>query len=65
VGRACAYLADDGAAYERFLGRWTGRLAEALIDFVELPGEGPVLDVGCGTGSVALELRRRYRGRSV
>jgi SAM-dependent methyltransferase len=65
VGRACAYLADDGAAYERFLGRWTGRLAEALIDFADLPGEGPVLDVGCGTGSITLELRRRCPSRSV
>jgi SAM-dependent methyltransferase len=62
---APAYQADDGAAYERFLGRWTGRLAEALLDFAGLPGEGPVLDVGCGTGSVALELTRRYPGRSV
>ena len=60
-----AYLADDGAAYERFLGRWTGRLAQALIDFAELPGDGPVLDVGCGTGSVAFELRRRFPDRSV
>jgi SAM-dependent methyltransferase len=62
---AAAYVADDGAAYERFLGRWTGRLAKALIDFTELPAAGPVLDVGCGTGSVAFELRRRYPGRSV
>ena len=60
-----AYLADDGAAYERFLGRWTRRLAEALIDFAGLPAAGPLLDIGCGTGSVALELRRRYPDRSV
>jgi SAM-dependent methyltransferase len=62
---AAAYLADDGAAYERFLGRWTGRLAQVLIDFAALPGDGPVLDVGCGTGSVAFELRRRFPDRSV
>jgi SAM-dependent methyltransferase len=62
---AAGYLADDGAAYEHFLGRWTGRLAKALIDFADLPDDGPVLDVGCGTGSVAFELRRRFRDRSV
>jgi SAM-dependent methyltransferase len=62
---ALAYHADDGAAYERFLGRWSGWLAEALIDFAELPADGPLLDVGCGTGSVALELSRRYPGRNV
>ena len=62
---APAYHADDGAAYERFLGRWSERLAEALIDFAGLPVDGPLLDVGCGTGSVALALSRRYPGRSV
>jgi SAM-dependent methyltransferase len=60
-----AYHADNGAAYERFLGRWTSRLAGALLDFAELPADGPVLDVGCGTGSVAFELRRRFPERSV
>jgi SAM-dependent methyltransferase len=65
VAPALAYLADDGAAYERFLGRWTGRLAAALIEFAKLPEDGPLLDVGCGTGSVAFELRRRYPDRSV
>jgi ubiquinone/menaquinone biosynthesis C-methylase UbiE len=60
-----AYRANDGVAYERFLGRWTGRLAQVLIDFAGLPDDGPLLDVGCGAGSVAFELRRRFPDHSV
>jgi SAM-dependent methyltransferase len=55
---ASLYHASDGAAYERFLGRWTQRLAAPFIDFAA-PRAGPTLDVGCGTGSLALALARR------
>jgi SAM-dependent methyltransferase len=58
------YHADDGAAYERFLGRWTQRLAEPFIELAGLPADGDVLDVGCGTGSLAQSLaRHRPSGR--
>ncbi|HXQ41218.1 MAG TPA: class I SAM-dependent methyltransferase [Candidatus Udaeobacter sp.] len=50
------YRATDGAAYERFLGRWTARLADAFCDFARLPPTGRALDVGCGTGSLALAM---------
>jgi SAM-dependent methyltransferase len=53
---AASYRATDGAAYERFLGRWTARLAIPFIDFARLPAEGPFLDVGCGTGNLARAL---------
>ena len=53
---ASAYHATDGAAYHVFLGRWTERLADATLDALELPDDGAVLDVGCGTGSLALAM---------
>jgi len=54
-----SYHASDGPAYERFLGRWTERLATAFADFARLPDDGDVLEVGCGTGSLAAEVARR------
>lgn len=60
-----AYRASDGAAYDRFLGRWSRRLAEPFIDFACLQPHGPVLDVGCGTGSLAAMLVARAPGRTI
>jgi SAM-dependent methyltransferase len=56
---ASSYHASDGAAYERFLGRWTARLAKVFLDFVRLPDGADLLDVGCGTGSLVAEAAGR------
>jgi SAM-dependent methyltransferase len=57
------YRASDGAAYEVFLGRWTRLLAGPFAEFARLPEEGAIIDIGCGTGSLALTLAERRRGR--
>jgi SAM-dependent methyltransferase len=61
AGTASTYRATDGTGYERFLGRWTRRLALPFCDFARLP-EGAVLEVGCGTGSLALALADQRAG---
>jgi SAM-dependent methyltransferase len=38
------------AAYERFMGRWSARLAPAFLRFGQVRDGQHVLDVGCGTG---------------
>jgi ubiquinone/menaquinone biosynthesis C-methylase UbiE len=43
-------------AYERLMGGWSRRLAPLLIRFGGLADGDRVLDVGCGTGSLAFTL---------
>lgn len=67
---ACAFLAapllpgqksnsdlfGDAEAYERFMGRWSRKLAPLLVDFTGIPPAGRVLDVGSGTGALAFAI---------
>jgi SAM-dependent methyltransferase len=59
------FHASDGAAYEQWLGRWSSRLANAFLDFLKFPDNGELLDVGCGTGSLAMAMAKRWPGRPV
>src|SRR5271170_5559727 len=59
------YHASDGATYEIFLGRWTKALAPLLLDFAGFAADGALLDVGCGTGSLAHTMAARWPSREV
>src|SRR5262249_20597636 len=59
------YQATDGAAYERFLGRRSRGLAERLLDFAAFGNDGALLDVGCGTGSLASTMAARWPQRRI
>jgi SAM-dependent methyltransferase len=41
---------DDGAAYERFMGRWSHAAGAIFLDWIAPPKDARWLDVGCGTG---------------
>ena len=41
----------DGAAYERYVGRWSRLVARAFLSWLNVPAKGHWLDVGCGTGA--------------
>ncbi len=52
------------AAYDRFIGRYSRNLAPRFLEFAGVEA-GPVLDVGCGPGSLAAVLAARFGGSQV
>lgn len=59
------FMAGDGDGYERLMGRWSRRLAPLFIDFAGISEGKHVLDVGCGTGSLAFTLSQNPNVRSI
>jgi SAM-dependent methyltransferase len=47
--------------YERLMGRWSRRLAEPFIDFARIADGDRVIDIGAGTGSLALAIGARFQ----
>jgi SAM-dependent methyltransferase len=44
----------ESDAYERFMGRWSRQLAPLLVQFASVGEDEVVLDIGSGTGALAL-----------
>jgi SAM-dependent methyltransferase len=42
---------DDGASYERMMGRWSLLAGARFLDWIDAPGGARWVDVGCGNGA--------------
>lgn len=62
---AAGSLFNDGAAYERLMGRWTRLVAAPFLDWLGAPAAPRWLDIGCGTGSFTEEMVKRLHPASV
>jgi SAM-dependent methyltransferase len=54
-----SFNASDADEYERFMARWSTRMADPFLTFAGVKAGQRVLDVGCGTGTVTLALANR------
>jgi SAM-dependent methyltransferase len=43
----------QGAAYERYVGRWSRPVADRFLNWIAIPPGQSWLDVGCGTGALS------------
>lgn len=59
MSTSSTFVAADGDGYELNMGRWSCRLARPFLDYAGTADGEQVLDVGCGTGHLAVALLER------
>ena len=56
---------ERGSPYERYVGRWSRRLAPAFLGWLAMPPVRRWLDLGCGTGALCAAIADRCSPASV
>jgi len=56
---------QSGIAYERFMGRWSGPVAQEFLSWLGVPPGRSWLDVGCGTGSLSRLIIEKYQPKEL
>lgn len=56
---------ERGHPYERYVGRWSRRIAAPFLSWLNVPAGRKWLDVGCGTGAVCTAILERCSPASV
>jgi SAM-dependent methyltransferase len=54
-----------GEEYERFMGRWSRRVARQFLDWLAVPPQSHWLEVGCGTGALTDTICRTEKPATV
>ncbi len=57
------WASDD--AYEKYMGRWSRRIAPHFLDWLSIPAEANWIDIGCGTGVLSSNILAKCIPRSV
>jgi SAM-dependent methyltransferase len=56
---------ESGDPYERYVGRWSRRVAPLFLDWLGIPAGRRWLDMGCGTGALSAAILERCSPASV
>jgi len=59
TGKAQAGLWGAAAAYERYMGRWSRKVAPLFLEWLDPPAAKSWVDIGCGTGELSLAIADR------